>query len=228
MWKYYIQKNTYILKLLLNSVTAGIDAHVSGNKVLYACVKEVCRLFAHAPCLTPSINSFLKCCDTNQFLGYTGEIMAVRRWSDNSQLKCSYADTHCHGGALHRMSAFHAFCSVLAYVFRYTLSTLLSSLVAWMSLPTLLSCPIKQFPSTFWQTTFVWTFSACLVNVCASTALTAFWFQHSQMKPRFPSPVTVTMWLRNSSQFLWYRFKKSKPKSFSSFYEHVLAFSEPI
>jgi hypothetical protein len=24
-----------------------------------------------------------------------------------------------------------------------------------------------------------------LVNVCASTALTALWFQHSQMKPRF-------------------------------------------
>jgi hypothetical protein len=28
-------------------------------------------------------------------------------------------------------------------------------------------------------------FSACLVNVCASTALTALWFQHSQMEPRF-------------------------------------------
>jgi hypothetical protein len=24
-----------------------------------------------------------------------------------------------------------------------------------------------------------------LVNVCASTALTVLWFQHSQMKPRF-------------------------------------------
>jgi hypothetical protein len=28
-------------------------------------------------------------------------------------------------------------------------------------------------------------FLACLVNVCASTALTALWFQHLQMKPRF-------------------------------------------
>jgi hypothetical protein len=29
-----------------------------------------------------------------------------------------------------------------------------------------------------------WNFSAYLVNVCASTALTALWFQHPQMKPR--------------------------------------------
>jgi hypothetical protein len=42
----------------------------------------------------------------------------------------------------------------------------------------------KQMPSAFWQT-FVYTLSACLVNVYASTALTAYCFQHSQMKPRF-------------------------------------------
>jgi hypothetical protein len=37
--------NTYILKLLLNVVTTGIEALViSGNKFLYACVREVCRL----------------------------------------------------------------------------------------------------------------------------------------------------------------------------------------
>jgi hypothetical protein len=35
------------------------------------------------------------------------------------------------------------------------------------------------------QTTFVSTFSACLMIVCASTALTPLWPQHSQMKPRF-------------------------------------------
>jgi hypothetical protein len=39
------RKNTFILKLLLNVVTSGIEALVaSGNKFLYACVKEVCRL----------------------------------------------------------------------------------------------------------------------------------------------------------------------------------------
>jgi hypothetical protein len=36
-------KNTYILKLLLNKVTAEMEALVAlGNKFLYACVKEVC------------------------------------------------------------------------------------------------------------------------------------------------------------------------------------------
>jgi hypothetical protein len=45
MRKILHKKNTYILKLLLNIVTAGIEAlAVSGNKFLYACVKEVCRL----------------------------------------------------------------------------------------------------------------------------------------------------------------------------------------
>jgi hypothetical protein len=38
-------KYAYILKLLLNVVTAGIEELViSGNKFLYACVKEVCGL----------------------------------------------------------------------------------------------------------------------------------------------------------------------------------------
>jgi hypothetical protein len=39
-------KYACILKLLLNVVTAGIEALVSGNKFLYGCVKEVCRLWA--------------------------------------------------------------------------------------------------------------------------------------------------------------------------------------
>jgi hypothetical protein len=37
--------NMYILKLLLNIVTAGIEALViSGKKFLFACVKEICHL----------------------------------------------------------------------------------------------------------------------------------------------------------------------------------------
>jgi hypothetical protein len=47
-------KNTYILKPLLNVVTVGIEALVvSGNAVLYACVKQVCRLRAE-----PSFHTF--------------------------------------------------------------------------------------------------------------------------------------------------------------------------
>jgi hypothetical protein len=54
---YYVQKNTYIFKLLLYIVTAGIEALViSGNTFLYAFVKEACVL-SHI--LTPSINSSL-------------------------------------------------------------------------------------------------------------------------------------------------------------------------
>jgi hypothetical protein len=37
-------KNKYILKLLLNVVTSGIEGLVSENKFLYACVKEVYSL----------------------------------------------------------------------------------------------------------------------------------------------------------------------------------------
>jgi hypothetical protein len=40
-------KNTYILRLLVNVVTPGIEAVVlSGNKFLYACVRGACRLWA--------------------------------------------------------------------------------------------------------------------------------------------------------------------------------------
>jgi hypothetical protein len=39
------KKSKYILKLLLNVVTAGIEAlAIFGNKFLYACVKVVCCL----------------------------------------------------------------------------------------------------------------------------------------------------------------------------------------
>jgi hypothetical protein len=44
---FIMYKNINILKLLLNIVTTEIEALVlSGNKFLYACVKEVCHLLA--------------------------------------------------------------------------------------------------------------------------------------------------------------------------------------
>jgi hypothetical protein len=40
-----IENNVHILQLLLNAVTAKIEAPVVvGNKFLYACVKEICHL----------------------------------------------------------------------------------------------------------------------------------------------------------------------------------------
>jgi hypothetical protein len=62
----FFMKNTYILILLLNVVAPGIEALIiSGNKLLYACVEEVCEL-SHV--LTPSINFLLllQSCDPNQ------------------------------------------------------------------------------------------------------------------------------------------------------------------
>jgi hypothetical protein len=46
MKKILYTENANILKLLLNIVTAGSEILVLGNKFLYACVKEVCRLLA--------------------------------------------------------------------------------------------------------------------------------------------------------------------------------------
>jgi hypothetical protein len=94
----------YIPQLLLKVVTAGIVALViSGNKLLYACAKEVYRLCAQT------------------------------RFDIFHQILIN-ADKHCHGGALHRMSAFHAFCSERPYaaflVFCNTLLMLFWSLVA--------------------------------------------------------------------------------------------------
>jgi hypothetical protein len=40
------KKKPYIIKLLLNVVTAGIEALVSVNKFFYACVKVVCHLWS--------------------------------------------------------------------------------------------------------------------------------------------------------------------------------------
>jgi hypothetical protein len=79
------KNNTYILKLLLNVVTAGIETLIiTGNKFLYVCVKEICCLSAESR-FEPSINSslLLKRCDPNQFFNQAvvtrSEIRAVRR-----------------------------------------------------------------------------------------------------------------------------------------------------
>jgi hypothetical protein len=91
-------RNTYILKLLMNLVTAGIEAlSLWGNKFLYACVKEVCRLWSQSRFDT--LHQLLIITEAlwyqpvlqvrKQVLVARGEIRAVRRWSNNSQLKCS-------------------------------------------------------------------------------------------------------------------------------------------
>jgi hypothetical protein len=62
--------------------------------------------------------------------------------------------------------------------------------------------------------------ASLLTDVClnflnsAAAALTAPWFQHSLMKPRFLH-VTCVMWLRNSLPSLWFCSKKSQNKIYS-------------
>jgi hypothetical protein len=58
------KKNTYILELLLNKVTAGTKALTElGNKLSYACDKEVCKEAFD----TIHQLSLLKLCDPNQY-----------------------------------------------------------------------------------------------------------------------------------------------------------------
>jgi hypothetical protein len=62
-------KYAYILKILLNVVTIATDTLIiSGNKFVYACVREVCRLWAQPRFLIRYTNSLLlKSCDHSQF-----------------------------------------------------------------------------------------------------------------------------------------------------------------
>jgi hypothetical protein len=69
---------------------------------------------------------------------------------------------------------------------------------------------------------------ACLENVCASTALTALWFQHSQITPRFHHLLLVRCDWEIHHHFCSMALKQSKLKPFSAFCVHPWAFSEPI
>jgi hypothetical protein len=61
-------KNTYILKWLLNVVTARIEAVAWRNKFLYAYVKEICHLWAQPRFDTfHQLSLLLKRCDLNHF-----------------------------------------------------------------------------------------------------------------------------------------------------------------
>jgi hypothetical protein len=171
--KLLYRSSTYIIKLLLSIVTAGTEALVIwGNTLLYACVREVCRLWAQ-PCFD-SFNQLLIIIEalwskpvlrigkskqvvvTQQDQGCKGGGQTTPGWNAPALLKCEqlYADTRCHGGALHRISAFHTLCSEWLYAGPPPHNMpviLLWSPVAWISPSALYSCPRKQLPSAFWQ-----------------------------------------------------------------------------
>jgi hypothetical protein len=84
-------KNTYIPKLLIKAVTAGIEALVvSGNTFLYACVKEVCRQWAQ-----PLLDNF------HQNLTIVEELwsrLALRVGTSKTGDCCSERDQGCYEG----------------------------------------------------------------------------------------------------------------------------------
>jgi hypothetical protein len=89
------------------------------------------------------------------------------------------------------MSAFNAFCSEWPAirssfsVFQYT-SDITVVPCCMNSTISISFCPRNQLPSIFWQAdNTCLKFFGMFLDVCASTALTALWFQHSHMKPRF-------------------------------------------
>jgi hypothetical protein len=122
-----IYNNTYIIKLLFNVVTVGNEALISGNKFLCLYQRSLppvsLAMFWHLPstlhyCWSAVILTSFS--GSKQVAVAQSEIKAVRNVvkqlpDEMVELGCeqlySYAGAQCNGGALHRMSPFHAFYS---------------------------------------------------------------------------------------------------------------------
>jgi hypothetical protein len=148
---------------------------------------------------TPSINfSFLLNCWSlpvlqvgKQVVVARSEIRAVRRvvkqlpvekLQQCSSVSSCYAGLYCHEGALHWMSAlmvlFIFSVSQATHFWRYS-GPWLHEFHQQHSF----HVPENSWHQLSGRQTFTWTFSACLVNVCESTALITLWFQLSQTEP---------------------------------------------
>jgi hypothetical protein len=87
------------------------------------------------------------------------------------------------------MSVFHAFCSEWPYVFFFSVSQYTSEVIvvpcymtSTITTPFLSRSTVSiSFPTDNVRLDF----TGLVGEVCASAALAAIWFQHSQMKPRF-------------------------------------------
>jgi hypothetical protein len=224
----------YVLKLLLNIVTAGIEALVLGNKFLYACVKGVCCLWAQ-----PHFDTFHQLITVEalwsqpvlqvgkQVVVARSEVMNVRRVANNSQFKCS-------------ISAW-----VRAAVCRHTLSWRNTTL--YVSIPCLLfwlalRSSFEYFSAPFWHycgpllrefllqrsfpilsqktvaisfladnicLNFFDLFGKCVCIRCFHCSLVSTFTNETEVS----SPVTLMMWLRNSLPSLWYHSKKVKAEA---------------
>jgi hypothetical protein len=114
--------------------------------------------------LTPSISFLLllKHCDPNQFVRYETSGSCSKRdqdckesgqttpnWNAPTVFECEqlYADAHCHGGALHRISAFHAIVLNGPMQFIY-LFTFIISVLQYTSDVIVVSCWMNSTIST--------------------------------------------------------------------------------
>jgi hypothetical protein len=98
------------------------------------------------------------------------------------------ANAHCQGEALHRMSAYHAFCSEWSYASFCVSQYICDVTVVPFCMNSNVSTPLlskKKVSISFWQQCFFFNFSTCLMKARECTALNTLWFKHSKMKPRF-------------------------------------------
>jgi hypothetical protein len=140
-------------------------------------------------------------------------------------------DAQCHEGALHLMSALHVFCSARSYEVISVLQHTSDFIVVpcWMNFT--VSTPFlsqKTRVISFLAYNICLSFTTFLVNVGISTALTAIWFQHLQMKPRFHHLIFVRCGWEIHRHLRGIALQKSKLKPIYVFCEHLWACSEPI
>jgi hypothetical protein len=163
----------YILQLLLNVVIANTEVIVtSGNKFLYACVKQVCHLWAQPHFNT--VHQLLIIAEGlwshpvlqlgKQVVVAWSKIRAVRSVIKQLPVEilqhCSSASSciqkHTVMEEHYTMPAFHAFCPEWPYAVFFSVSQYTSdATVVPCCMNSTISTPFlsqKQLPSAFWQT----------------------------------------------------------------------------
>jgi hypothetical protein len=134
-------------------------------------------------------------------------------------LKCEqlYVGTHCHGGALCWMSAFHAFCSEWPYAIFLVFHMQYTSdfIVVPCCMNSTISTPFlsqKTVAISFLADKVCLNFFCLFCWICVHLLLWLL-FGFSIHKWKVSSPVTRIMWLRDSSPSLWYRCRKVKAEA---------------
>jgi hypothetical protein len=196
-----------------------------GNKFLYACVKEVCCMWAQS-----RFDAFqhLEALWSQPVLQVGkgvvvtwSEIRAERRVVNNSQLKCSSSAwvqaAVCRHALLRRSTT--PYVNILWLLFWMALHSFVSILQYTSDVTVVPCCTNSTINTPFlYQKTDAISFLAdiclnvyglsdeCVYILCFDCSLVSTFTNEAQ----FSSPVTHTVWLRDSSPSLWYHSKKVK------------------